>query len=144
MPPSAEQQQARQYAIIGLSLMCFATLILHALLILSDPSLNSIPNSANKPPATSLSPSSPPPGAALMLGVGVVVICAWVMGFLMWGICLGVVSVTVRNWAMVYSLAVANAALVYVLFVMPEVSGMVYMACTMWPLYMGMGIGTVM
>jgi hypothetical protein len=144
MPPLAQQQQARQYAVIGLSLMCLATLIIHALLILSDPSLNSTLNPANKSPAPSLSPSPLPPGAALMLGVGVLVICAWVMGFLMWGICLGVVSVTVRNWAMIYSLAAANAALVYVLLVMPEVSGMVYMACTMWPLYMGMGIGTLM
>lgn len=122
------QREARQYALMGLGVMCLSTLMLHTVLA---PEAQSFKSAEEKQSA-----------AALELGVGIVAVVAWMGGFLVWAIFFGRVSVHERNTAVTYGLLAANASLGLVLFLMPPVSRRVYLTSALWPLYFAIMVGT--
>jgi len=126
---STQQQEARQYALIGLGVMCLSNLTFHAILLPRD----QYPDSSQQKRAHD----------ALILGVGIVAVSAWFAGFVAWCICFGMVSVKARNAALIYGLVATNVSLVSLLVLMPSVSRRVYLAVTVWPLYAAMMAGTV-
>lgn len=122
-------EEARQYAIISLSVVCLATLILHAVLVDSD----------SEPEA--------PPGAepssrdVLRFLIGMLMVFVWIAGASGWVVSCGMMSVASRNRALIYGFAAANVAMAYLMIMTPPVAGRVYMACTLWPLYGGLAVG---
>ena len=129
------QKEAWQRAIIGLSIMSLSTLILHTLLNLSS-SLSPVekPQPRDNPSAAS----------GLIIGVGIVVVFLWIACFIGWIIYLGIVSASARNIAFIYGVTAASAALAYLLLFRSTVTGEEYMAFTLWPLYGGVMVGTLM
>jgi hypothetical protein len=126
---STQQQEAKQYSLIGLGLMCLSNLTFHAVLLPRD----QYPESPQQTRAHD----------ALILGVGIVAGSTWFAGFVAWCICLGRVSVEARNAAVIYGLVATNVSLASLLVLMPSVSQRAYLAVTVWPLCAAMMAGTV-
>lgn len=130
MPLTAQQNESWQLAIIGLFLMTLSTLFVHALFTFRHR------GTSNKPPL----------GAGEMsefeLLAGIVIVFLWIGAFLEWSFCLGAVSRSLRNAALLYGVVAANGGVVYVLLRWEGASPHLYMAFTLWPMYLGMLLGS--
>ena len=80
--------------------------------------------------------------SAFELLAGIVIVFLWIGAFLEWSFCLGAVSGSLRNVALLYVVVAANGGVVYLLLRGQRASPPLYMAFTLWPMYLGMLLGS--
>lgn len=124
------QGHSRQGAIIGLSIMSLSTLVAHVL----------IQNSSSTPQRLTSRA-----GAALILGVAILAMCAWVCGIIVWFVSFGgdPRAITARNKALIYAFGAANVSLT-AMIIWPGIDGRLYFAFTILPAYIGMAVGSLL
>lgn len=132
----SSDKENRGFAAIGLGMMCFATLLTHAVL--------NVPNS--KPP-----PIPKPRGKGQgdpILGFKIMfmffILAFWAVGLSMWVTYTAEISVTLRNRSILGGLFAANAGLAYTLLWNSAASLQEYIGYVLWPTYLGIVLGVIM
>ena len=131
MALTIEQQESWQLALVSLFVLSLSTLLCQALLRAPD-----------QEPGTQLSRDR-----EFFTSLGFfVVFLLWIGAFLGWILCLGAVSGSSRNIALLYGVTAANGGVVYLLARKQGGSATLqsYIFATFWPMYLGMMLGTFM
>lgn len=141
--PSCQELKGHSYqqTIIGLFTMCLSTLVGHALILNSSPSFESSTSSSRLAPT----PQRQIPGA-LAIGAAIVTMCAWVCGFFVWFLSFGQEPrrITARNRSLIYGLGAAIVSLTLMLLLRPGLEGQMFFGVTVWPVYFGLAIGSLL
>ncbi|KIM98536.1 hypothetical protein OIDMADRAFT_147038 [Oidiodendron maius Zn] len=131
MALTIQQQESWQLALVSLFILSLSTLLCQALLRAPD-----------QEPGT-----QPSRDKEFFTALGLfVLLLLWIGAFLGWILCLGAVSGSSRNVALLYGVTAANGGVVYLLTRKQEGSATLqsYISAMFWPMYLGMMLGTIM